>query len=58
MHNSKYIILFSFVFEIIIIFHDLMIRENNFIYTHIFFLNLFSTRNECIFVIEIYSLVI
>ena len=56
MHNSKNIIVFPFVFDILN-FQDLMTRENIFIYTCIF-LNLFYKMNECIFEIYIYSLVI
>ena len=49
MHNSHHIILFSFIFEIIIICSSFNVKKNYFIYTHVFILNLFSKRNECIF---------
>ena len=35
-----------------------MIRKNIFIYTHKFFLNIFSKRNECIFEIEYFILLL
>ena len=57
MHNSNNLVLFTSIFEIIIVFSLVKNKRKYFLYTHIFIV-LFSKRNECIFEMKIYSFII